>query len=86
MKRTLIFANEAREDFLYWRDTDRSLLRRINQLIKDVRRSPYEGIGKPESLKHQLAGWWSRRIDSQHRMIYRVTEPSIEIAHLRHHY
>lgn len=86
MKRTLIFADEAWEDYLYWQDTDRSMLRRINHLIKDVRRSPYEGIGKPEPLKHQLAGWWSRRIDSQHRMIYRVTEHSIEIAHLRHHY
>ena len=86
MKRTLVFADEAWEDCLYWQDTDRSMLRRINQLIKDVRRSPYEGIGKPEPLKHQLAGWWSRRIDSQHRMIYRITENSIEIAHLRHHY
>ena len=86
MKRKLIFADEAWDDYLYWQDTDRGILRRINQLIKDIRRSPYEGIGKPEPLKHQLAGWWSRRIDSEHRFIYRVTEQAIEIANLRHHY
>jgi toxin YoeB len=86
MKRKLIFSDEAWEDYLYWQDRDRSVLRRINQLIKDIRRSPYEGIGKPEPLKHQLAGWWSRRIDSEHRFLYRVTEQAIEISNLRHHY
>lgn len=86
MKRKLTFSDEAWDDYLYWQDTDRSMLRRINQLIKDVRRSPYEGIGKPEPLKHQLAGWWSRRIDSEHRFLYRVTEQAIEISNLRNHY
>ena len=86
MKRKLTFADEAWDDYLYWQDTDRSMLRRINQLIKDIRRSPYEGIGKPEPLKHQLAGWWSRRIDSEHRILYRVTEQAIEISILRNHY
>ncbi|WP_267908196.1 Txe/YoeB family addiction module toxin [Luteolibacter yonseiensis] len=86
MKRKLIFSDEAWEDYLYWQDTDRAMLRRINQLIKDIRRSPYEGIGKPEPLKHQLAGWWSRRINGEHRFLYRVTEQAIEIAQLRHHY
>ena len=86
MKRKLIFADEAWDDYLYWQDTDRSMLRRINQLIKDVRRSPYEGIGKPEPLKHQLAGWWSRRIDGEHRFLYRVTDQAIEISNLRNHY
>ena len=86
MRRKLIFSDEAWKDYLYWQDTDRSMLRRINQLIKDVRRSPYEGIGKPEPLKHQLAGWWSRRIDSEHRFLYRVTEQAIEISTLRNHY
>jgi toxin YoeB len=62
------------------------MVRRINQLIKDIRRSPYEGIGKPEPLKHQLAGWWSRRIDAEHRFVYRATENAVEIAALRHHY
>lgn len=86
MKRKLTFSDEAWEDYLYWQDTDRSVLRRINQLIKEIRRSPYEGIGKPEPLKHQLAGWWSRRIDSEHRFLYRVTEQAVEISNLRNHY
>ena len=86
MRRKLIFSDEAWEDYLYWQDTDRSMVRRINQLIKDIRRSPYEGIGKPEPLKHQLAGWWSRRIDAEHRSVYRVTEQAVEIAALRNHY
>ena len=86
MKRTLTFSDEAREDYLYWQDTDRSTLRRINELIKEIRRNPYEGIGKPEPLKHQLAGWWSRRIDSEHRFVYRVTEHAVEISNLRNHY
>lgn len=86
MKRRLTFSDEAWDDYLYWQDTDRSTLRRINHLIKDVRRSPYEGIGKPEPLKHQLAGWWSRRIDGEHRSVYRVTEHAIEISNLRYHY
>ena len=58
MKRRLIFSDEAWDDYVYWQDTDRSMVRRLNQLIKDIRRNPYEGIGKPEPLKHQLAGWW----------------------------
>ena len=86
MKRKLTFSDEAWEDYLYWQDTDRSMLRRINHLIKDVRRSPYEGIGKPEPLKHQLTGWWSRRIDGEHRFLYRVSEQAIEISNLRNHY
>lgn len=86
MRRRLIFSDEAWEDYLYWQDTDRAMVRRITQLIKDIRRSPHEGIGKPEPLKHQLAGWWSRRIDSEHRFVYRVTEQVIEIANLRNPY
>ena len=86
MKRKLIFSDEAWEDYLYWQDTDRSVVRRIHQLIKDIRRNPYGGIGKPEPLKYQLAGWWSRRIDSEHRIVYRVTEQAVEIANLRSHY
>ncbi len=86
MRRRLIFSDEAWEDYLYWQDTDRAMVRRINQLIKDICRTPHEGIGKPEPLKHQLAGWWSRRIDSEHRFVYRVTEQVIEIANLRNPY
>ncbi|MBP6784444.1 MAG: Txe/YoeB family addiction module toxin [Verrucomicrobiales bacterium] len=86
MKRTLTFSDEAWEDYLYWQVTDRSTLRRINQLINEFRRSPYEGIGKPEPLKHQLAGWWSRRIDSEHRFVYRVTQHAVELSNLRNQY
>ena len=86
MKRKLTISDEAWEDYLYWQGTDRSVLRRINLLIKEIRRSPHEGIGKPEALKHQLAGWWSRRIDAEHRFIYRVTEQAVEISNLRNHY
>jgi len=86
MKRTLTFSDEAWEDYLYWQVTDRSTLRRINQLIKEIRRSPYEGIGKPEPLKHQLAGWWSRRIDSEHRFVYRVTQHAVELSNLLNQY
>ncbi|HEV7406098.1 MAG TPA: Txe/YoeB family addiction module toxin [Chthoniobacteraceae bacterium] len=86
MKRRLIFSDEAWEDYLYWQETDRAVLRRINLLIKDIRRSPYEGIGKPEALKHQLAGWWSRRIDSEHRLVYRLAEQAVEFAAMRGHY
>ncbi|HQW29218.1 MAG TPA: Txe/YoeB family addiction module toxin [Verrucomicrobiales bacterium] len=86
MKRTLTFSDEAWEDYLYWQVTDRSTLRRINQLINEFRRSPYEGIGKPEPLKHQLAGWWSRRIDSEHRFVYRVTQHAVELSNLLNQY
>jgi toxin YoeB len=85
MRRKLVFSDEAWENYLHWRETDRPMVRRIHELIKDIRRSPYEGIGKPEPLKHQLAGWWSRRIDAEHRFVYRVTENAVEIATLRHH-
>lgn len=86
MKRKLIFSDEAWEDYLYWQSADHSIVRRINELIKDIQRSPFEGIGKPEPLRHQLAGWWSRRIDSEHRFLYRVSEQAIEIATLRNQY
>lgn len=82
----LQFSTNAWEDYLYWQETDRKVLRRINQLIKDVARSPFEGIGKPEPLRYHLSGWWSRRISEEHRMVYRVKGDVIEIAQLRHHY
>ncbi len=86
MKRKLLFSDAAWEDYLHWQEADRAMLRRINQVIKDILRSPNEGIGKPEPLKHQLAGWWSRRITSEHRCVYRATDDTIEIAALRYHY
>jgi len=82
----LLFSPQAWEDYLYWQQTDKKLVRRINELIKDVSRSHYEGIGKPEPLKHALAGFWSRRITDEHRMVYRIKAQTIEIAQLRYHY
>ncbi len=82
----LIFSENAWEDYLYWQKTDKKTLKRINQLIADIQRSPFEGIGKPEPLKHALSGYWSRRIDSEHRIVYRTDDESIFIAQLRYHY
>jgi toxin YoeB len=82
----LIFSENAWDDYLYWQKTDQKILERINQLISDIRRSPFEGIGKPEPLKHALSGYWSRRIDAEHRIVYRTDTDSILIAQLRYHY
>ncbi len=82
----LIFAETAWEDYLYWQKRDRKMLNRINTLIKDIQRTPFEGIGKPEPLKHALSGYWSRRIDEAHRIVYAVKDDSILIAQLRYHY
>ena len=82
----LIFAEGAWEDYLYWQKTDKKVLKRINLLIKEIAREPYEGIGKPEPLKHALTGYWSRRISEEHRIVYRVGEGEILFAQLRYHY
>ena len=82
----LIFAPQAWEDYIYWQNTEPKMLNRIHQLIKDIQRNPYDGIGKPEPLKHALRGYWSRRIDSEHRIVYKTVEDGILIAQLRHHY
>ncbi|MDT8388860.1 MAG: Txe/YoeB family addiction module toxin [Thiogranum sp.] len=82
----LIFSEHAWNDYLYWQTTDKNILKRINLLIKDVRRSPCEGIGKPEPLKHSLSGYWSRRINDEHRFVYKVSDDSMFIAQLRYHY
>lgn len=82
----LIFADTAWEDYLYWQATDKKQLKRTNNLIKDIQRTPFEGIGKPESLKFNLSGFWSRRIDEKHRLIYAVTDEAILIASCRYHY
>lgn len=74
------------EDYLYWQQTDKKTLKRINLLIRDVMRNPYEGIGKPEPLKANLSGWWSRRITGEHRLVYRVHEERIVIMMSRYHY
>lgn len=80
------FANTAWEDYLYWQQTDKAILKRINALIKDIQRSPFEGIGKPEALKHQLSGFWSRRIDDRHRLVYAVEDQVLLVAQCRDHY
>jgi toxin YoeB len=82
----LLFAESAWADYQHWLQTDRRMLERINKLIREVHREPYAGIGKPEPLKHALAGWWSRRIDDEHRMVYRVQDDTLWIAQLRYHY
>lgn len=82
----LLFADEAWEDYLYWQTHDRRILERINALIRETQRSPFTGIGKPEPLKHALAGFWSRRITDEHRFVYRVEGKALLIAQLRFHY
>lgn len=82
----LIFSDHAWEDYLHWQKTDKKMVKRINSLVKDILRSPFEGIGKPEPLKHALSGYWSRRINDEHRFIYKVDSESLYIAQLRYHY
>ena len=81
----LTFADPDWVDYLYWQATDKKQLKRTNNLIKDIQRTPFEGIGKPESLKFHLSGFWSRRIDEKHRLIYTVTDEAILIASCRYH-
>ena len=80
------FSSAAWDHYLYWQTTDKKILKRINLLIKDIKRTPYEGIGKPEPLKHGLSGYWSRRINDEHRIVYKFKEDAILIAQLRYHY
>lgn len=82
----LTFAPQAWEDYLHWQETDPQLLARIHELIKDILRNPHSGIGKPEPLKHALRGYWSRRINGEHRIVYRMVDGAILIAQLRYHY
>jgi toxin YoeB len=80
------FSEDAWDDYLYWQQQDRKILKRTDQLIADVRRNENEGIGKPEPLRHEWSGWWSRRITEEHRLIYRVADEAILIAVCRYHY
>ncbi len=82
----LVFAETALDDYLYWQKTDKKILKRINLLIIEIERTPFEGIGKPEPLEHALSGYWSRRINDEHRIVYRVEEDRFFIAQLRYHY
>ena len=82
----LTFSSSVWDQYLYWQGTDKKILKRINVLIKEIQRTPYEGIGKPEPLKHGLSGYWSRRINDEHRIVYKHQNDSILIAQLRYHY
>ena len=82
----LVFAEQAWEDYTYWQQQDKRTVKRINELIENAMREPFTGIGKPEPLKHALAGYWSRRTTEEHRMVYRPEKNALVIAQLRYHY
>ena len=82
----ITFSSTAWENYLYWQKTDKATLKRINTLIKAIQRDPFSGIGKPESLRHNLTGYWSRRINDEHRIVYKVADNHLYIAQLRYHY
>jgi toxin YoeB len=81
-----LFTDEAWKDYLYWNETDRKQLKKINDLIKEIDRTPYEGTGKPEALKQNLQGFWSRRIDHEHRIIYKIEDNQVIYISFRYHY
>ena len=82
----LVFSEQAWEDYVYRQKIDKKLLQRINDLIKEITRMPHTGTGKPEPLKHAMSGYWSRRINEEHRIVYKVIDDSVLIAQLRYHY
>ena len=82
----VLFTEDGWEDYLYWQKIDKKIMKRINLLIKDITRTAYEGIGKPEGLKHDLAGKWSRRINDEHRLVYQVQDENLIIYMCRYHY
>ncbi len=82
----LIFSEQAWADYLHWQESDKKLLKRINALIREISRSPFTGIGKPEPLKNALSGYWSRRINEEHRIVYKISDGAMLIAQLRYHY
>ena len=82
----VLFHKRGWEDYIYWQQTDRAMLRKVNALIKECRRTPFEGTGKPEPLKAEFRGWWSRRINHEHRLVYRVQDGVLEVAQCRYHY
>jgi toxin YoeB len=82
----IAWTTSAWDDYLYWQQTDKKKLKRINELVKQSIRTPYEGIGNPEPLKHELQGYWSRRIDGEHRLVYAWIETELEIIACRYHY
>ena len=81
-----VFAEQAWEDYLYWQQQDKKILKRINLLLKDISRDPFKGVGDPEPLKYNWSGYWSRRITLEHRLVYKVVENELWIAQCRYHY
>lgn len=81
-----MWAEHAWNDYLYWQEVDKKKVKRINELIKDIKRSPFEGIGDPEPLKYSWSSYWSRRIDKEHRLVYKVDESGLSLAQCRFHY
>jgi len=81
-----VWFDEAWDDYVYWQTQDKKTLKKINQLLKQIEREPYSGIGKPELLKHNLSGWWSRQIDDANRLVYRIKNEKIELAQCKGHY
>lgn len=86
MSRQIVFKRDSWNDYLYWQTQDKKTLKRINRLIDDISRNGHEGMGKPEALSGDLAGWWSRRIDDANRIVYRLKNDTVEIAQCRGHY
>lgn len=82
----IVFSEESFTDYQKWATEDKKIFKKVNELIKEILRSPFSGIGKPEPLKHELSGYWSRRINEEHRLVYKVTEASILIASCKYHY
>lgn len=82
----LVFSEQAWDDYLHWQQHDPKLVLRINSLIKECMRTPFHGVGKPEPLRGQLSGWWSRRVTQEHRLVYRANEAELHIAQCRYHY
>ena len=82
----LLFTDEAWEDYTYWQQYDKKLLKKINSLLKEIKRTPYEGTGKPEPLRYELQGAWSRRINQEHRLVYEVFDEQINVIACRFHY
>jgi toxin YoeB len=82
----IIFSESAREDYIYWQSNDRKVLKRVNELIKNICREPLEGLGNPEQLRHELCGYWSRRIDREHRLVYKIDADTVILVQCRYHY
>jgi len=82
----VIFIDQGWDDYVYWQTHDKKVLKKINQLLKDIHREPFSGLGSPEPLKHQLSGYWSRRISLEHRLVYRMLNGQIRVVQCRFHY